>query len=248
VAASTSTLVVSQFHHPARVNELSLARAANLSVKDLPSSFTATGNSVLADLVGSAGEVATNSSTTTMPAANSAWYKVTALFQQCLGVSARADRMYGAAGQLPDDQVTGTTYASALDGGIAVVSSAQYYATTTMVRKDRAEMARANFGSCFATSQAAVIRIALGTGLPTSNIGTNWQPRTFAKGFAVGGLAPITAAGTTFDLAMAIVASGHYEVTVAALVANHTAATPFLNSLVNTVKARVGGPTGGVAA
>jgi hypothetical protein len=250
VLAATSTVIVTSVHTAPSVNEKAAATLANITGRDLPSSFNVVSGSLLVDLVGKPGQVFTNQTTTTAPGKNTAWYAITHTFQKCLGVSNATDRMYGAAGQMPDYEVTGTVFQSHDNGGVEVVSTAQYYATTNMVTRDTAEMQRSNFGSCFVTSQAGLLDAALGVTMPTKDIGSTWKPLTFAKGFAIGGVAPVSALGVTLQLAVAVVTHGHYEITVAALCTNFQKAASLLNATINTVKIREGATTAqvGVAA
>jgi len=96
--------------------------------------------------------------------------------REVLGVTPQRDRVYGAAGQLADYQVSSQIFASSSYGGIEAVSTSQYYHTTTMVQRDTAEMSRTNFGSCFVTSNIALVRALNNAKLPTTNEGVNYRP------------------------------------------------------------------------
>ncbi len=84
--------------------------------------------------------------------------KAGALFQRCVGVSNARDRVFGASGQQPDYQTSSRVFTSPSFGGIQVASTAQYYRTTTMVDHDVAEMSRPKFGSCYVTSNLALVK------------------------------------------------------------------------------------------
>lgn len=215
-------------------------RAVNLSLRDLPAGFSPISNSVLGYLFPTPGQLVTynNATTTTAPKKNSAWAQIVAGFQRCLGVSNQRDRMYGLAGQMPEYQITSPVFASTSESGIEIASTTQYYATTQMVAQDSAEMRDKNFGSCFATSQAAIVMSAFGLAVPSTNIATSWTPVTFTRGFARGGVATIAVTGSTpVQLAVAVVTRGHYEITVGALVSSFKTADYFLSNVVNTLKA-----------
>ncbi len=221
-------------------HELASARAVNLSIRDLPSSFSAAPTSVLGYLFGPANQVITSTPTTAAPAGSS-WVKATAAFESCLGVSHSADRVYGAAGQMPDYQVTSPIFSSSDFGGIQLATITQYYATTATVEKDRAEMSRANFGACFARANAQLlVDGATGTG-ETQTGGINWTPSTYVRAWARGGVVDVTVPGITtpLHLVMVVTIAHHYEVTLGALVAQWPQSRDFLSGLLSTLKARV---------
>jgi hypothetical protein len=216
-------------------------KAVNLSVRDLPSGWSPTSDSLLSEIFGSPGKVITSTTVTTQPPANSTWAKVSALFAQCVEVPDKQDRMYGAAGQEPDYQVSSPVFTSSQGGGAEVASTTQYYRTTTMVRKDTAEMRDANFGACFAQTNAALLDSVYSSNLAHVPAGTNWQPLTFAKGFARGGVEKLSLPGASrsLNLVMVQITAGHYEVTLGALVASWPAQKFFVANLVNTLLSRM---------
>lgn len=221
-------------------SELASARSVNLTIRDLPSEFSATSTSVLGYLFGPSNQVITSAPTTASPASSS-WVKATSAFESCLGVSHRADRVYGSAGQMPDYQVTSPVFTSSDFGGIQLASISQYYASTTMVDKDRVEMSRSNFGACFARSNADLL-VAGATGTYVGlNGGENWSPRTYVSAWARGGVIDVTVPGITtpLHLVMIVTVAHHYEVTLGALVAEWPQSRSFLTGLLTTLKARV---------
>jgi hypothetical protein len=228
--------------------ELAAASAVNLSLKDLPSSwssFPVGMVSPLSTVFPPADQVVTSSTTpTTTAPPNSVWGRVTSLFQRCLGVSAARDRVYGAAGQMPDYQVSSRVFTSPL-GDVTVASTAQYYSTTAMVKRDTAEMSKSNFGSCFTTSNVALILSTYGGTMPRHDVGVAWRPATFVRGWSRGGVAQITQPGATrqLHLVMVVATSGHLEVTLGALVAKWPESEPFLANLVNTLLSRMTSPS-----
>jgi hypothetical protein len=228
--------------------ELNAARAVNLSLKDLPSNWngaTLTGCSIAAPLsciFPTSTQVITSTTTaTTLPKSTSMWGRVTSVFEKCLGVSPANDRVFGAAGQQPDYQISSQIFGSSSFGGIELASTAQYYHSTTMVRRDTREMSKKTFGSCFTTSNVALLRAASGGTLPTTDVATSFQPRTFVRGWSRAGVATISLPGFVgpLHLVLAVVTAGHYEVTVGALVAQWPAARPFVANVISTVLSRI---------
>lgn len=224
--------------------ELSAARAVNLTLKDLPSGWSTVSNAAtpLSDLFSPGGQVITSTTgPTTTAGPTSLGGRVSHQFQSCLGVSAPADRVYGAAGQMPDYQVASPIFNATSFQGIEVASSAQYYATTTMVRRDLAEMSKSTFGSCFAGSSAALMA-AVGSKASLSVIpGTNWRPVTFTRGWSRGGEATLTLPGVVrpLHLVMVVIGAGHFEVTLGALVTAWPESQSFLANLVNSLLSRM---------
>ena len=151
------------------------------------------------------------------------------------GCQQREGPFYGAAGQQPDYQVSSPVFDSSSFAGDSVASTAQYYHTTQMVRKDTAEMSRSAFASCFTTSNAALLLGVYGQALPTKDVSVTWHPVTFAKGWSRAGVATITLPGAgPLHLVMAVATAGHYEVTLGALVGQWPEAKGLVANLVNT--------------
>lgn len=230
------------------VNELAMARSINLSQKDLPDAFAPLADATVSPLSAifpAANQVITSTTkapvTTTTTKSDLVFTQAATLFQNCLGVSAQRDRVYGQAGQQPDVQVSSKIYSAATYGGIEVASTSQYYATTTMVRRDTKEMSHPDFGSCFTTSNAAIILSAFAKPQPTSNIATNWQPLTFVKGWSRGGVAAVDLPYGigSLHLVMVVMTSEHYEVTLGVLVNHWSDAQVFTSNLVDTMLARM---------
>ncbi len=221
--------------------ELAAAKSINLTMKDFPTGWFVTSSSLLDYLFPPYGQVDTSTTTpTTSLPANSVFAKAAALFQNCIGVSNAHDRVFGASGQEPDYQVSSRVFTSPSFGGIQVASTSQYYRTTTMVDHDVAEMSSPKFGSCFVSSNVALIKAGVGVALPTSNVGANFQPRTFVKGWVRGGEAPITLSKSsgTLHLVIVVVSTGHYEVTLGALVAQWPKSKSFIANLASTLLSR----------
>jgi hypothetical protein len=237
------------FHNSSGSKELTAARGVNLTLKDLPTGWFTSNQpdaSPLSDLFSPAGKVVTISTTTTLPTkANAIWTKVSSVFQKCVGVSARRDRVYGGAAQQPDYQISSPIFGSESFGGIEVVSTTQYYHTTTMVHRDTAEMSRANFGSCFVTSNVALVRAVSSATLPTTDVGANYRPVTFMHGWTRGGDAVLTLPGVPGSphLVMVVITGGHFEVTLGVLVNDWPKSESFISSLTSTLLSRIDSPT-----
>lgn len=220
--------------------ELADAKAINLTSKDLPNGWYTSSNALLNYLVPPAGSVYT-STTTTAPPKNSDFDRAAAVFQSCLGVTNATDRVYGAAGQEPDYQVSSPIFNTNSLGGLELASTAQYYNTATMVHNDTREMSKKNFGSCFTKSSAELILSGFGVKSPASAVATNWQPTTFTKGWSRGGVVSITVPGVTakLNLVMVVITYGHYEVTLSALVGSFAKSESLLSGLVDTLLSRM---------
>lgn len=239
LAASFAGGIAAWLSRTSANSELTAARAANVTLRDLPSGWYATSSGVLSYLVPPSTQVIVNTPTTAPPR-NGVFDKAAALFQGCLGVTNTVDRVYGLAGQQPDYQVSSQIFDTNTLGGIELATTSQYYHTTTMVRRDSAEMRKFNFGKCFAASSAALIDLQDGAPSPALRAATNWQPRTFVTGFSRGGVAPLLVPGaaTGLHLVMVVVTHGHFEITLSAMVGSFTKSAPFLSTVVSTLLAR----------
>jgi hypothetical protein len=224
-------------------------RNVNLTLRDLPTGWFASpapSASLLSDLFPAAGKLEKPSTTpTTLPKKNSIWAKVSAVFQQCIGVAAQRDRVYGAAGQQPEYQQSSEIFDSPSFGGIEVVSTTQYYRTTTMVDRDTAEMSRSNFGACFATSNVALVRVFYHAKVPTTDIGMNFRPTTFLRGWSRGGEALLTMPSVSESphLIIVMITNGHYEVTLGVLTNEWPKSEAFVSGLTSTLLSRMESPT-----
>ena len=233
------------FGQSSGARELQDARHVNLTLKDLPTGWylaSALEASPLAELFPPAGKVETIPTKPAKKKKQSAVLtEIFANFAHCLGVSPRRDRVYGAAGQLPDYQVSSPIFTSTSFGGIEVVSTSQYYHTTTMVHRDTAEMSRTNFGSCFVTSNVALVRAVANEKLPTTDVGVNYRPTTFLRGWTRGGEATLSLPGEAGSphLVMVELTGGHYEVTLGVLVSDWPQSEAFVSGLTSTLLSRM---------
>lgn len=224
-----------------KAQELADAKAANLTLKDFPAGWNTSTESILSYLFPSSNQVIT-STTTTAPKANSVWEAITKYYESCVGISNANDRMYGKAGQLPDYQVSSPVFTSSSFGGIQVVSTVQYYHSVSMVNRDTRQMSsRSDFGSCFASSNAAVILSQFGVVIPTKNLGVNYKPLTFIQGWDRGGVVTVSAPGLSSSLHLVLIEAthGHYEITIGALSSQWPAPKSFIANIVNTELSRI---------
>jgi hypothetical protein len=222
----------------AGARELSDASAVNLTLRDLPSSFSKADGSALADLFPS-NAATTVTTTTTYEAPPAKFEKIVKAFQSCMGVSNARDRVYGEAGQTPLYQVTSPFFTSSQFKGMELATTTQYYSTTAKVRKDTAEMSKKPFGSCFVASQAGILHTYAEASAGKDV--TGYQPKTYEKGWSRGGEATLTLPelNGTLHLVIVEITSGHYEVTLGALVASWPQTKPFISTLVSTLLARM---------
>lgn len=225
--------------------EVTAAEAVNLTRADLPAWYQVSTTSVLAQMIAPAGQVVASTTSTTAPAANSTWARLGRAFASCVGVSAATDRVFGAAGQQPDYQVASPVFAADSFGGIQLASTTQYYSSAAMVSSDVAEMSRAAFGGCFAAANANILLSTLERAVVTSSTGVAWTPATYLRGWVAGGVSTITlpVLGGPYHLVIGVAASGHYEVTLSALVVDWPASQAFLTTTLNTLVSRIASST-----
>jgi hypothetical protein len=246
VAASLASVVT--FLSTSSAPSAAELSAVNVSASDLPPTFVATPNSYISVLTGPAGAVTTNSTPAPRATvlASDIFHTVSTNFYSCMHVPGRNDRFFGSAGVVPQIQVSGASYRSPSFGGMEIASYAQYYASTQMVSDDLKEYSSARFGPCFAQesvqellgvvhSSADAARAAVAT--------MTYTPFTFAHGWRRGGTATVLLPGfkTPFTLISILVAQGHREVGIFALVANFTsnASHSVVTTALNAVLARL---------
>jgi hypothetical protein len=236
------------YHNSSGPKEIAATRNVNLTLRDLPNGWFVLADpnsSVMSYIFPPSGIVQKPTATpTTLPKKGSPFAVASADFQQCIGVSAAHDRMYGAAGQEPDYQTSSKIFSSPSFGGIEAVSTTQYYRTTTMVQRDTSEMTRKNFGDCFASSNVALIRAGLK--VPSSAInGTSFRPATFLRGFSRGGEAALSIPKVLGNphLVLVMITDGHYEVTLGVLVDQWPTSKAFVSNLSSTLLSRMVSPT-----
>ena len=214
------------------------ANAINLTLKDLPRTFFTIGSTALETLFPPS-TPATATTTTTAGPVGTKFEKIIKAFDACMGVSDAKDRVYGKAGQVPLYQETSQFFTSRDFDGIQLASTTQYYSTPVKVEKDTAEMSDKPFGNCFVESQALILK-TYAQGSAFSNT-TTYRPKTYEKGWTRGGVTTLTLPNIKgpLHLVMVEITSGHYEVTMGALVAKWPETKPFISNLVSTLLSRM---------
>ena len=217
------------------------ASAINLTLKDLPRTFFTIGVTPLETLFppSTTAAVTTTSTTTTTGPVDTKFEKIIKAFDAFMGVSNAKDRVYGNAGQVPLYQETSQFFTSKDFDGIQLASTTQYYSTPVKVEKDTAEMTKKPFGNCFVESQALILKTyAQGSAFSDT---TTYRPKTYEKGWSRGGVTTLTLPNINrpLHLVMVEITSGHYEVTMGALVAKWPETKPFISNLVSTLLSRM---------
>jgi len=192
-----------------------------LSARDVPANFAPSTNSVLSVLVPGTTVEHPSSTTTTTPnphsAINQQFDHMTSTFYACEGLTAATDRYYGKAGQFPDFQVGSRVYASTSGHAQEVGSLAQWYATTAMVAKDRAQMARPAFIGCATQSVATQLGIVLTQSTGTFTVGDAQSVNIVTPGHvfhrAAVSTVTITSGGNqvTLWVSLIVAVDGHIE-------------------------------------
>ena len=224
--------------------QLRALEQVNLRAGDVSSTWgssTSATSSALQLILTPPGQVFTTTDTTA-PAQDTPYTLAAFHFQRCLGVSNVDDRVFGLAGVSPLYQVASPIFSSPSDAGVQVESVAQYYPSVADVAADQSEMSRGAFSRCFVEAEADEMVGASGSATPDLRGATVLNLHPFVKGWvraAAQGLALPLAGLAHVTLVVAVEVSGHYEVTLAALVGSLAAATPTLENLVNAQMLRV---------
>jgi hypothetical protein len=241
LVASFAGGIAALFTSTSGPSQVTVLKSVNLTRDDLPRWFAVSSASPLTNVVGRPGQVVT-ATPTTIASATSAWGRIGRRFATCLGVPYARDRMFGPAAQQPLYQVASPVFSTTSLGVIQVASTAQYYRSTDMVRRDRAEMSTAGFGACFADANADILATTL-TGAVSSApaTGVAWSPATYLGGWVRAGEVSVdlTGVGGPLTLVAAVVAEGHYEVTLTALVGDFAESERLLAQAVSTLQARI---------
>ena len=235
------------WHHQQTSTKLAALEALNLSVRDVAGSWSSSSlasSSLLTSLVPPPGQVQTaNPATTTSAPPSASPFALAAVhFQRCLPVASVDDRLFGAAGTVPNYQVTSPVFYSSDFGGVQVVSTAQYYDSAPSVAQDIVEMSRSSFGRCFAQAAGDELVGAASGATPDLTNGMNFTIPTFVKGWSRAGVVEVSLASLQDSRAHLVFveeAAGHYEVTLFALAINLPRATSIIHTLTNALLARV---------
>ena len=221
--------------------------AVNLTARDVSSTWASSSSaasSLLTSLGPPPGHVQFNdpATTTTLAAVGSPLAIAAARFQRCLGVASVHDRVFGPAGTTPRYQVSSPVFYSSQFGGVQVESTAQFYDSPQSVALDVHEMSRPFFGRCFVESLADALVGANTSSTPDVRTGATFATPTFIKGWVRGGDVTFSLPSPQLSRAhlVAIVeASGHYEVTLYALVNDLERSRATILELANALLVRV---------
>ena len=235
------------FDHVTTSPVVTALEALNVAPRDVAGTWAsslASASSILTSLGPPPGQVQFNdpATTTTVAARDSALGLAAQHFQKCLGVESNHDRVYGAAGTTPRYQVSSPVFSSSQFGGVQVESTAQYYDSPQSVGLDVREMSRSSFGRCFVESLADALVGANTASTPDLRTGATLATPTFAKGWVRGGDAAISLPLLQLpraDLVAIVEASGHYEITLYALVLDLSRSRDAILNLTNALLARV---------
>lgn len=242
LAACSAGFVGARSSSSATPQEVNTLKAINISPSDLGAGWSIDNASILSALAGSPNFVyyVNPATTSTAPPAAVGGYAMTEQrFWSCMGLTSGHDRIFGTAGQLPEYQIGAEDYTSKKDGGIEVSSLAQYYPRTSMVNADTAEMiGHPRFSACYIGANANLAALALGEA-PHYVAGHNATPVTFAQGFHRGGVIALTHLTPATFLVVDVATSGHYEISLCALVHQWPQSKSFLDGLLNIMMARI---------
>lgn len=252
VAASAATYAAtttSSTSTPVSPSLSSRVNAINITKVDLPAGWAAEPDG---ELVAYLGPPSTSFPSSTAPApalsgvGGQIWRDASASFQSCMGVSASADRMFGAAGQQPEVQATGPVFGTAADGGAEIVSLTQYYAQTVMVDRDVREFNRTTFGRCWGLVSAQLFAGALtetAAATRATYVTHSFTPTTLVHAFKGGGVAIVTIPDVASQTLVSLFAAdGHYEVNLYAVTSNWTATRPTVVAAFDAMLSRMGLP------
>lgn len=228
--------------------------AINVRRSDLGSGWQAVSDAPLENLVGAPGVQPVSSVTTTTSPNNvgdEIWSTASSNFERCMGVTASSDRMFGSAGQEPNETISSDVLGTSAFGTTEIASSIQYYATTTMVDRDVAEYGRATFGRCWGQVNAQILSGAETDSVTAAKQGyltTSFTPYTLSPWFRRGGVATLPATtGPNLTLVSLFAAHGHYELYVYVLTGNWKAAQPTVDAAFGAMLARMGSNGAGQA-
>ena len=249
IAASVAAIAVRLSGQP--VDVARVAGSANLNLSDLPAGWIVAPSAVLADLNGPPGSVVTSSTAppTLTGVSKTIWSTVTSNYEKCLGISAAHDRLYGTpgvAGVLAAYQVTGQIFSSDAFGGSEIGSVSQYYASAQSVRDDVDQYSNPRFGRCYAASQAQQLLAFVNqsaTAASTPVTAVNYAPAELLPGaWRRGGVATVSLSSGlgVFHLVSVLVAAGHEEVAISALVQRWPSAEPVVAAAITSILARIG--------
>jgi len=213
----------------------------NMVLHDLPSGWAvdSTATSPIGGLLSSGSSGAASAS------AKASFDAVAAAYESCVGVSHAADRIFGAAGVTPAQQLASSPLGSAgIDSFAEAGSVTQRYTSSADVRRDLAQIRSPRFADCFAE---AIGRLMLGGGstavaqsLPTTTETLPSSLGVYATGSDVTLSLPSGAGGTVpVDLGVSVLVHGNYEQTLYTFASPTTFDPTLRDQLVSTLAGRL---------
>jgi hypothetical protein len=193
-----------------------LAASKNLRQSDVPSSWgqDSPTTSPLSGLLG------TGAATKQTAQEKKIYDEVVSEFQQCMGESSAKDRIFGAAGVLPEAQRASVPYGTVIGSNLIEVGSVtQIYASTADVHADLVQMKSAKFSSCFAQTMGRFVVVGSDPTQVTATPPVVVETPRYALGAYVAGASatlqyPTTTGTVPMEIGTSIVISGRYEQTI----------------------------------
>ncbi|HEY3941997.1 MAG TPA: hypothetical protein VGL60_05890 [Acidimicrobiales bacterium] len=215
-----------------------LARQINLQAADLPAAWTVdrSGSGPLSGFLGTGTSTGGSS-----PDESALTRQVATQFEQCMGIPAAADRIFGPSGSVPAASASSPAFAAPSSSvGEEAGSSVDVYASARAVAADLAQIRRPQFPSCFGdalgTSFAGAASGAGQVGQPEVDpVSLPAHPGVTSSGVAV--TVPLTASGTTVPVQFGVVLVGASRVEATLFTFSQT--TPFPPALMSSLSLRL---------
>jgi hypothetical protein len=237
----------------AQFSDRDLARQLNLQQSDLPSSWTVD-NSSSGPLSGFLTPGGGTGAPT--PQDQKLANQVATQFEQCMGITASDDRIFGSAGSKPSAAASSPAFASpsgAPDEEAA--SSVDVFASRAMVAADVAQISKSQFPSCFG---AALGTSFVGAATATPSAGQVGQPTVQAvtlpqrAGIVAAGVdvtIPVTRQGATVPIqfGVVLVGGGRAEATLYTFSEPDAFPASLATSLSNALSSNIVSESGGTA-
>ena len=198
-----------------------VARQINLAQSDVPSGWVAeaAGQSPLSGLL----STSSGSSSSLTPAERSQIDQIDATYEQCMGVSAANDRIFGNAGATPTADASSPAFAGPsgsthIETGTNVV----LFRSPAAVAADQAQTSEPQFPTCFGAAFAALLSLGGSSSGSTAQVGTP-QVTTLSlpshAGVATVGVSvtlPVSTAtvSTSTQIGVVLVSAGRSEATI----------------------------------
>jgi hypothetical protein len=243
-------------HAPAAVtfSDRDLARQLNLQQADLPSTWTIdhSADGPLSGFLAPSGGTGAPTPQDQQLAA-----QVSAQFEQCMGITASADRIFGAAGSKPSAVASSPAFASPASApDEEAASSVDVYKSSALVAADTAQIAKPQFPSCFGAALGTSFVGAADSSTSGDQVG---QPTVEAvtlpqrKGIVAAGVnvtVPVTRQGATVPIQFGVVLIGGYRAESTLYTFSEPGSFPatMTTSLSNALASRIVAESSGTAA